>query len=535
MKEEQAGPVAEEWKAALGAVKNDVEEVDVSVAFSNAALSVKDEKELRAIRDASRASSGIIADYFVDEMSEILDQEKKISHRVLAERVGTKIDDAKFFQKLKVSADFDPMQLDWATYPVVYSGGNYDLKFQNEADDKNLHGGVIVAALGLRYKSYVSLVARTYFVDPTKSQEQIYSVLLSVHDAVLKSIRDGVVAGDIYKKALALVKSKKPDLEKNFLKNVGWGCGIEGKDTTLLLNQKNTRTLRDGMTLSIVTGFSGLENPAAKDSKSKEYSLVVADTVRVTANDAAVFTKNAAFDPESVAFFFNDEAEPTPKKKAQKDARIGAVAKTNITATRLRGERTATLDAAKETQRREHQKELHSKKQKEGLQRFEAKTSALNGGDEKKFKKFESYKRDDQLPTKVKDLIILIDPKSHTLVLPIIGRPVPFHIHTVKNASTTAEGEFTSLRINFLSPGQGVGRRDDQPFEDATANFIRSLTFRSKDKDRMDAIVSQINDLKKASLRREQEKKQMEDVVEQDKLTIGTFAFYYQVHAQTDS
>lgn len=99
-----------------------------------------------------------------------------------------------------------------------------------------------------------------------------------------------------------------------------------------------------------------------------------------------------------------------------------------------------------------------------------------------------------------------------------MGRPVPFHINTIKNASKSDEGEWSYLRINFLSPGQGVGRKDDQPFEDPSAHFVRSFTFRSKDASRMSDIATQITELRKTSLRREQEKKDMEDVVEQDKL-----------------
>lgn len=459
-----------------------------------------------------------MTNYFVEEMSEILDAEKKITHRALTEKVQAKIDDNKFIQGIKFKEPFDPMSLDWATYPTVQSGGNYDLKFASEADENNLHAGTIVSALGLRYQSYSSMIARTYMVDPNKTQESNYKLLLAVHEIVLKTIKDGVAAKDVYNKALDHVKSKKPELEKHFLKSVGCGIGIESRDTTLNLNAKSSRVLKDGMTLSITTGFSDIENPNPQDKRSKVYSLVVSDTVRVTTGDTAVFTKDAPSDLESVSFFFEDKEEPAPKPKTKKDPRIGAVAQRNVTATRLRAERSTNVDAEKEAQRREHQKELHAKKQKEGLDRYGEGTGNLNGTEEKKFKRFESYKRDNQFPPRVKDLVIVVDQKSATVVLPILGRPVPFHINTIKNASTTAEGAFTSLRINFLSPGQGVGRKDDQPFEDPTAHFVRSLTFRSKDGDRMQEITSQITELKKGAVRREQEKKQMEDVVEQDKL-----------------
>lgn len=518
-KDQAVGPFVDEWKAAFGEIEKDVEQVDISTTLSTAALAVKDEKELRAIRDASRASSSLIANYFLEQMSEILDAEKKMSHRALAQKVSDKIEDSKYFQKIKVSANFDPMQLDWATPPVVQSGSNYDLRFSAESDEKNLQPGVIISALGLRYQSYASLVARTYMVNPTKAQEANYKLLQTIHESIIKSLRDGVVTKDIYNKALNLLKSKKPELEKNFVKSVGWALGIEAKDSTLVLSPKNSRTLKDGMTLCVLTGFADVEG--GQDRSNKTYSLVIADTVRVTAGEAAIFTKDAPFDPDSISFFFDDEDEPAPKQKSKKDSRSAAIAQKNITATRLRAERAANHDAEKEAQRREHQKELHAKKQQQGLEKYAKGSGHLNGTEEKKFKRFESYKRDNQFPAHVKDLIIMVDTKSQSIVLPIMGRPVPFHINTIKSASTTAEGEYTSLRINFLSPGQGVGRKDDQPFQDPSAHFVRSLTFRSKDTDRMDRIVDQINDMKKESIRREQEKKQMEDVVEQDKLILG--------------
>jgi nucleosome binding factor SPN SPT16 subunit len=468
----------------------------------------------------------VLGKYFVDEMSNILDEEKKIGHNKLSEKVDNILDNDKFFKNAKISNSFDSTGLDWAIHPVVQSGGNYDLKFTAEADDKNLHAGVIIAGLGLRYNTYASFLARTYLVDPSKTQESNYKFLLTLHESILKNVRDGVTAKEIYNKALALVKSKKPELEKRFVKTVGHGIGIETSDGSLSLNARSTRTLKDGMTLVITTGFTDLENPDAGDKRGRTYAMVIADTIRVTTGDAAVFTKDAQSDIDSVFFTFKDEDEPTPKKSVKRDSRIGAVAQQNITSSRLRKERQANHDAEKETARREHQKELHERKQQQGLAKYSKKGAGVNGAEEKKFKRFESYKRDNQFPSKVKDLGIILDLKSSTLILPIMGRPVPFHVNTIKNASTTAEGEFTSLRINFLSPGQGVGRRDDQPFEDPTAQFVRSLTFRSTDTTRMEGFARQITELKKESVRRDQEKKQLEDVVEQDKLVIGELSSF---------
>lgn len=171
-----------------------------------------------------------------------------------------------------------------------------------------------------------------------------------------------------------------------------------------------------------------------------------------------------------------------------------------------------------EARRREHQKELATKKTKEGLDRFSGTKGDENGITQKKFRRFESYKRDNQLPPKVKDLTVYVDHKASTVIVPVMGRPVPFHINTIKNASKSDEGEYAYLRINFLSPGQGVGRKDDQPFEDLSAHFVRNLTLRSKNNERFAQVAQAITELRKNALRREQEKKEMEDVVKQDKL-----------------
>jgi nucleosome binding factor SPN SPT16 subunit len=461
-----------------------------------------------------------MSEYFVDEMSQLLDEEKKMTHKALAARVDAKIDDAKFFNKLaKLPPEFDAQQIDWAYGPVIQSGGNYDLRFTATPDSNNLHPGIIIAGFGIRYKTYSSIIARTFLVDPSKSQETNYAFLLIIYDAIMKDVRDGTAVKDLYNKAIGMIKAKKPDLEKNFLKNIGAGIGIELRDSNMILNGKNNKTLRSGMTLGVMVGFIDIPEPNPKDKKSEVYSMVISDTVRVGETGPHIFTKDAGIDMDSVSFYFGDEEEAQKPKKVKNDnVRSSAIASKNITKTKLRAERPSQVNEGVEARRREHQKELAAKKVKEGLERFAGTTGDQNGIAQKRFKRFESYKRDNQLPPRVKDLAIYVDHKASSVIVPIMGRPVPFHINTIKNASKSDEGEYAYLRINFLSPGQGVGRKDDQPFEDPSAHFVRNLTLRSKDNDRLAQVAQDITELRKNALRREQEKKEMEDVVEQDKL-----------------
>lgn len=520
-KKEPAGPFVDEWKKTVAENLKDVGEVDVSAALSVAAFAVKDETELISIRTAARACTGLASDYWVDEMANVLDSDRKISHAALCQRMESKIDQDKFFKKMSnMPKDFDTQQLEWAYGPVIQSGGKYDLKLTAQPDSDDLHSGTIIAGIGLRYKTYCAMVTRTYLVDPSKSQVSNYKVVLAAHQAALAEIKDGAMAKDVYNQALSVVKSKKPELEKHFPKNIGAAIGIELKDATFTLGPKSTRMLKDGMTLSVTTSLADLVNDKATDPRGKNYSLLLTDTVRVAGKNApvAVFTQGASMDLDSVEFYFKDDEEPTPKKEKSKKA-APSVATSNIKSSRLRGaDRKDVHKEEEDARRRDNQRELAEKKQREGLAKYAEATGDLNGAAQKAFKKFESYKRDNQLPSRVKDMTVWIDSKSHTVLLPIMGRPVPFHINTIKSVSKSDEGEYTHLRFNFLSPGQGVGRKDDQPFEDASAHFVRSLTVRSKDTDRLADVATQITELRKAVSRKEQEKKELEDVVEQEKL-----------------
>lgn len=57
-----------------------------------------------------------------------------------------------------------------------------------------------------------------------------------------------------------------------------------------------------------------------------------------------------------------------------------------------------------------------------------------------------------------------------------------------------------------------------QPFEDPNATFIRGITYRSTDSFRFAELHKDITDLKKTATKRENERKELADVVEQDKL-----------------
>ncbi|ORX99261.1 SPT16-domain-containing protein [Basidiobolus meristosporus CBS 931.73] len=518
-KDKVGGKFVDEWKNILKESSHTFEEIDISPAIA-ATLAVKEEEEIKTTKLACRLSSLIMKNFFIDEMSSVIDEEKQITHDKLSELTENSIWDENIVKRLRFPADVSLDLADWCYSPIVQSGGSYDLRSSAISNNDNLHAGTIVCSLGIRYKSYCSNIGRTFLIDPNKTQEKNYEFLLDLQRRVMDSIKDGVKLKDVYLKAVSYIKSKRPELEKHFVKNCGFVTGIEFRESAFIINGKNNRTLKSGMAVIVVLGFQDIENPKASDSKSKLYSLLLIDTVRVTNSSPTILTECSA-SLNDVSYFFKDDAEEEEAEEVVKKERAAEPApqqpkNSAILKSKFRSQEQTEESA--EQKRKDHQKELAGQIQAEGLARF-AEGKEENADDKKAvFKKYESYKRETLLPKEVKELRIVVDHKNESIILPIYGLAVPFHISTLKNASKNDEGDYVYLRLNFLTPGQGVGKKEDMPFDDPNANFVRALTYRSSDTYRMTEIYKNILDLKKNLAKREAEKKEMADIIEQDKL-----------------
>lgn len=531
------GKFIDEWKEMSAPAS--FEYVDAAV-FVSECLELKDSEEFGSTQLASKASV-VMMDSFANDMMVVVDEEVKTTNVDISDKLDKKIDNTRWFTKsalgkklLQSNKEFDPEQVDWCYSPIVQSGGDYDLKPSALSTEKRFVGdGAIVASLGLRYKNYCSNVARTFLIDPSSEMEANYDFLLQLQEHIVKNLlKDGSVAHDVYNEAVAFIQSKKPELVEHFTKNAGWLTGLEFRDSTLVLNGKNDRKLINGQVVSLTIGFNNLTNDSATDARLKKYALLLTDTFKVSEGEAIQLT-NYQKSRREITFYFKEEDKTKVKSengdrklKSEKDLTIEKKlaineANSKILKSKLRNENSASNDVNAEKVRQEIQKKLHEKRQQEGLARF-SQADATDASEIKPvFKRYESYVRESQIPSNVRDLKIHIDYKNHTIILPICGRPVPFHINSFKNGSQNEEGDYTYLRLNFNSPGAGGNnsRRTELPYEDAPENqFVRSLTFRSKDRQRMIDVYKAIQDLKKDSVKREAEKKQLADVVTQGNL-----------------
>jgi nucleosome binding factor SPN SPT16 subunit len=56
------------------------------------------------------------------------------------------------------------------------------------------------------------------------------------------------------------------------------------------------------------------------------------------------------------------------------------------------------------------------------------------------------------------------------------GIAVPFHIHSTKNISQCAEGDYMYLRVKFLRPGAAMGLHEGRSYHQPDAAFVKEIT-----------------------------------------------------------
>ncbi|KAK0483168.1 FACT complex subunit SPT16 [Armillaria novae-zelandiae] len=536
VKEKHTGKIVTEWGKQIAEASDKPELVDMSHSISSF-MTIKDEEELKATKVAAGLTSTLLKQYVAPRLETILDRETKISHDQFAAQIEARLGSGEGEKakgpdmnvwghyKGKKLPEADWQVTEFCYSPIIISRSSksgYDLRYTEESSEDNIsHKGVLLVAFGMRFKTYGANVARTFIVDPTSSQEAQYNLLLSLQTEMLSFIKEGVTARDAYQHALSFVAEKDSALEKHFVKNIGFGTGVEFRDAAYLLSAKNTRALHANMVIILGLGFNDLI-----DANGVKYALHLADTIQVGEDKSTILTEGVK-SPKDTLFFLNgDSADEKPQKKDRKPPiqprANGTPAKVKTVGGKvLRNQTRRTQDEVHQTaaaKLAEHQRELHEKIHQEGLAKYSEEGGATGGKEGKGWKKFQSYKGEAALPAEVDKLRIFVDRKAQTVILPIHGFAVPFHINAIKNASKNDEGEFTHLRINFQTPGQLAGKKEDTPFQDPDATFVRSISYRSTDGHRFDSIYKQITDLKKEANKREQQKKEMADVIEQDKL-----------------
>lgn len=245
------------------------EVVDVNVGFGML-MSVKDEEELDLVKKSSVLGNKILKHGFIPRLEDIIDKEESVTHEALADEMEEIYADPK-----KIKLNVPPEQVQSAYFPIIQSGGDYDLRVSAFSNQKKMKFDIVTVSLGSRYQTYCSNIARTFLVDPPKSVSDTYETLVVVHEACLAAMIPGNSLKAVYAAAVKKLKDEeREDLIECLPKNLGFSIGAYFREGNLTLSPKNNVLFKAGMTFNLCVGFSGVKLSSSDKADANEKSPV---------------------------------------------------------------------------------------------------------------------------------------------------------------------------------------------------------------------------------------------------------------------
>lgn len=519
-REAPEGKLLETWMEKLNNAKFEL--TDVTNGFSDL-FAVKDSLELTNVKKAAFLTSSVMRSFVVPKLEKVIDEEKKISHSSLMDETEkTIVEPARI--KVKLKAD----NVDICYPPIFQSGGGFDLKPSASSNDENLcydSTSVIICAVGSRYNSYCSNVARTFLIDANSTQSKAYEVLLKAQDAAISNLKSGNKLSAAYQAALSVVEKEAPELATNLTKTAGTGIGLEFRESGLNLNAKNDRIFKPGMVFNVSLGFQNLQ-AQTKNPKTQIFSLLLADTVIVGKESPEVLTNVSSKAVKDVAYSFNDDDDDEDERtKIKAGSKAAGSIKSKATL------RSDNHEMSKEELRRQHQAELARQKNEETARRLAGGDSAAtnNRGAGKTIGDLIAYKNVNDLAPP-RELMIQVDQKNEAILLPIYGNMVPFHVATVKSVSSHQDTTQDSnrncyIRIIFNVPGTPFSPHDANSLKFQGSIYLKEVSFRSKDQRHISEAVQLIKTLRRQVASRESERAERATLVTQEKLQLAGAKF----------
>uniref|UniRef100_A0A1J3DK92 FACT complex subunit n=1 Tax=Noccaea caerulescens TaxID=107243 RepID=A0A1J3DK92_NOCCA len=487
--------------------------VDITGGLSDL-FAVKDDTEIINVKKAAYLAYSVMKNVVVPKLENVIDEEKDVTHSSLMD-----ITEKAILEPTKANIKLRAENVDICYPPIFQSGGKFDLKPSAASNDELLTydpASVIICAVGARYNSYCSNVARTYLIDANSLQSKAYEVLLKAHEAAINALRPGRKINTVYQAALSVVEKEAPELADKLTKSAGTGVGLEFRESGLNINAKNDKVLRQQMVFNVCLGFQNLECESESRSKSKKFSLLLADTVIVKDQKPELLTKCSKLVKDVAYSFKEDEEEDRPRKKPRSSGPESYIPKK----TTLRSDDHAV---SKEELRKQHQAELARQKNEETARRLAGDSSGAGDGrsSAKTSSDLVAYKNVNDVP-QPRDLMLQVDQRNEAVLLPIYGSMVPFHVATIRTVSVQQDTNRNSyIRIIFNVPGTPFNTVDPKTTKNQGAIYLKEVSFRSKDARHSNEVVQAIKTLRRQVNARESERAERATLVTQEKLQLA--------------
>jgi Xaa-Pro aminopeptidase len=211
---------------------NGIKLVDTVDAIE-AARMVKSAEELRSIRQSQKINEQVL--------------------KLALEGLKPGLTEAQLAWRIKLLTH-DMGASDVSFPPIVAFGGHTSRPHHEPSAAKKLkRGDMILIDMGIVYKNYASDLTRTFFTKtPTSEQGDVYTTVLTAHQAAVTAIKPGALADDIDRTARLFISDS--GYKKKFGHATGHGIGLDVHELPRVAKGDQTE-LAAGMVITVEPGI----------------------------------------------------------------------------------------------------------------------------------------------------------------------------------------------------------------------------------------------------------------------------------------
>lgn len=387
------------------------------------------------------ATAGQCAGYMAGLLEKKLHSFVKLNSNVSQEEVSEKLEKALETELSDLPPEVDQAYLELCFPPVVQSGGRYQLQqtrqgeFFNPYSEQVLCYDIISYYLWVAYKGHCSFTGRVLLVGPSEKSEYILGAAIQVMEHLISVIAPEKTFAEIKASGVAYLKQMVPaeyeqELVGGLQISVGQGIGVRPIEGGAVNPEAAPR---DGMVFTVSVSFEQLE-----DLLPDEVATIHLDNVVAVENgQARVLTPFSTTVADYVAAKPAETAQRTTpglryRNKQKEFERISEI--------------------------NEHQKHLMDELIEEQLRYYKTQDHAVESEPAGPQQKLASYQKETQLPRGLP--AVKVDRRSSTVLLPIFGMSVPFHIGVIKSVTKTIEEQVGYLKVAFYPPAAESGENN---------------------------------------------------------------------------
>lgn len=432
-------------------------------------LIVHEKSEQTRCRNASKIADRSMRKVLESNLESILQDHEPIECSEFSRTIISDITNPE-----RLDFNFKPTEVSTPFPPAISCGRNIEVKYPPEnvgGIPSNILNIAISATIAIRFKSYVGVIGRTYFINLTDEQKKAYKSVFKAREECLKSIKYGVKFSEIYNKFKENVDSEY----RNYIPDsIGTLSGVQITSEYHKIDAESEDEVKPNTILVLIFGLQDYPINSEDPNMDNKFSFQITDTFQVgeTEEEIKIITPSSA-NYKNVSY----KLDTTDSKKLQEELLND---NTNMAERTRHHNQPNTPKVDEKTKILEELQRLSFKQRERADDNSGQETVQVSYKNEKDVHNLRGYSNQ----------IMVAEENTKTVFLPIYGAMIPFHVSRIKGATDeNLDDKMSYLTIKFEVP------KSEAKNVNRNSIFIHEVQFITRGTKKFAGIAKKIRDL----------------------------------------